>query len=375
MSKLIYLANIRIPTEKAHGFQIMKMCEAFAENGQEVEMWVPRRLNFLKEDPFVFYNVNRNFKLVKIPCLDFNTGGHWGRWGFLIQTISFLIGAKLNSFFYPGALFYSREPWAGIFFKDYVLELHDLPKPIKKLNLFLWNQARKIVVLTRYLKEELVAEGINEDKISIEPDGVDLKDFDFLIDKIKLRAELKLPVDKKIVLYAGSFYLYDWKGVDILLEAEKYFAKDVALVLVGGSEQELSDLSKAGLSANVILRGRVSHSLIPRYLKCADILVLPNKTGSPNSEKYTSPLKLFEYMASGVPIVASDLPSLRAVLNEENAFLVKPNDSACLGSGINELLTKRELAESLKRQASIDILKYSWDKRAASILENLNLKR
>ena len=69
--KIIYIANIRLPTEKAHGIQIMKMAEALANQGINLELLVPARRNDLTEDPFAFYGIKKNFQIKKVACLDF----------------------------------------------------------------------------------------------------------------------------------------------------------------------------------------------------------------------------------------------------------------------------------------------------------------
>ena len=81
----VYIANARIPTEKAHGIQIMKMCEAFASLGIDVELVVPWRFNSIHVDSFEYYGVKRVFKIVKIPSLDLTA---FGKIGFLIQAFS-----------------------------------------------------------------------------------------------------------------------------------------------------------------------------------------------------------------------------------------------------------------------------------------------
>ena len=65
--KITYIANIRIPTEKAHGLQVMKSCEAFAYMGIDVSLMVPKRMNPIKEEPFSYYGVKQNFNVVTIP--------------------------------------------------------------------------------------------------------------------------------------------------------------------------------------------------------------------------------------------------------------------------------------------------------------------
>ena len=82
---------------------------------------------------------------------------------------------------------------------------------------------------------------------------------------------------------------------------------------------------------------------------------------------------MFEYMSAGVPIVASDLPTIREVLTDhENAILVKPGDSKDLAQGIMELLDDRELVNKLSKKAYEDVKQYSWDMRAERIISVLN---
>ena len=101
----------------------------------------------------------------------------------------------------------------------------------------------------------------------------------------------------------------------------------------------------------------------------ADVLVLPNSGKTDISAKYTSPLKLFTYMASGKPIIASDLPSLREVLSERNAFLVKPDDPDALAAGIRYALEHPDEAAKRAAQALEDVKRYTWESRAKHILE------
>jgi glycosyltransferase involved in cell wall biosynthesis len=87
---------------------------------------------------------------------------------------------------------------------------------------------------------------------------------------------------------------------------------------------------------------------------------------------FTSPLKLYEYMAAGLPIVASDLPSLREVLrHDENALLVPPDEPAALADSLGRLLTDAALGERLRRQAHADVQGRTWSARAASVLSFL----
>ena len=84
---------------------------------------------------------------------------------------------------------------------------------------------------------------------------------------------------------------------------------------------------------------------------------------------YASPLKLFEYMASKTPIVATDLPSTGEILRDgENAVLVEPDDPKALAEGIERTLSDAELAARIGRQAREDVRQYTWGERAANIM-------
>lgn len=362
--KLIYLANVRLPTEKAHGLQIMEMCRAFSQNGLEVELVVPRRLNYIKDDPFNYYGIDPTFKIKKLPCLDF-ISLKFGIFGFWIESATFLLAARIYLWFKHYDILYTREAIATMFFSNVIVEIHSLPD---RLVNFVYRRAHKIIVLTLFLKDRLVKEGgVLENKILVAADGVDFKKFDIKETKKDCRKKLGLPLDKNIVLYTG--HLYKWKGADTLLEAAAHIP-NYLFVFVGGMENDLirfSSLIKQKQLKNVLLVGQRPHAEIPYYLKAADVLVLPNSATEKISSHYTSPLKLFEYMASGVPIVASGLPSLREILNENNAILVKPDSEEELAKGINQVLQNKEFVDKIAKKSQRDVLKHSWRERAEQI--------
>ncbi|MFA5124392.1 MAG: glycosyltransferase family 4 protein [Patescibacteria group bacterium] len=370
--KIIYLANIRIPTEKAHGWQIMKMCETFSVLGHQVELVVPRRSNNLKADPFNYYGLPANFKITELPCLDLifldKTIGNLAFW---LATATFLLASRIYVSFREYDIIYTREEQFGLFFKSSFLELHSLPATIKSYHRLFWRCFQRIVVLTDFIKSALASNGIAADKILIAPDGVDLAEFDLNITATESRKKINLPLDKKLIVYTG--HLYGWKGAQVLAEAARYLSNESLVVFIGGTKEDVEAFKKKNVnSANVLILGHQPHKQIPFYLKAADVLVLPNSGQEKISQFYTSPLKLFEYLASGVPIVASNLPSLREILNDNNAILVEPDNSDLLAAGINRALTQRQLAENISRCARSDAEKYTWKKRAEKIVSFIN---
>jgi glycosyltransferase involved in cell wall biosynthesis len=116
---------------------------------------------------------------------------------------------------------------------------------------------------------------------------------------------------------------------------------------------------------------RVPNTEVPYWIRSCDVATIP-WTWTEFSAYFTSPLKLFEYMAAGVPILATDLPSIREVLRHgENAWLVPPGDPKALAEGIQHLLENPDLAERLAQQARKDVRQYTWKRRAAVILQHV----
>jgi glycosyltransferase involved in cell wall biosynthesis len=160
--------------------------------------------------------------------------------------------------------------------------------------------------------------------------------------------------------------------VDVLLEALARLP-GVRGLIVGGHEKE-PDLARMkmvaeqlGIAGRVTFTGWVPPASIPALLAGADVLVLPNPA-SAISTRFTSPLKLFEYMAARRPIVASDLPAIREVLrHDRTALLVKPGDPDALAAGVQRLLDDPALGEALADSAFADVAEYAWNRRAARL--------
>jgi glycosyltransferase involved in cell wall biosynthesis len=161
--------------------------------------------------------------------------------------------------------------------------------------------------------------------------------------------------------------LYDWKGAQILAESSKQI-EDCKLIFVGGTINNVKEFKlKNKEFKNISILGHQPFKKIPKYLKSADVLILPN-SAQDKQANWTSPIKLFQYMVSKKPIIASDLPSIREVLNESNAIFFKPDDPKDLAEKIKYILNNPEKAKSISAQARIDVQNYTWDKRAESII-------
>ena len=376
--KIIYIANARIPTEKAHGLQIMKMCEAFSSSGIDLELVLPTRLNtkeFKKIDTFDYYRVKENFKITTLKTFDpiFLINRPFGIY-IKFQFLFFILGLLPYLFFKKNKqdyIFYLRDeqllPLVQFFSKKVIWEAHNLPQN-KKHYLKYWRKCYKIIAITNGLKDELIANGLLGDKILVAPDAVDLDQFlDIKESKEELRKKLNLPINKNIIVYTG--HLYKWKGVQTLAEASSFLTDHELVVIIGGTDKDILDFKNKNKDLrNILIIGHLPQYLIPSYLKAADVLVLPNSAKSTISSTYTSPLKLFEYMASQRPIIASDLPSIREILNNGNSVLVEPDNSKKMAENIMLILQNSLLSDKISKQSYNDVQKYSWSKRANSIV-------
>ncbi len=361
--KIVYIANMRLPTERAHGVQVMKMCEAFSDLGEEVLLVLPRRFTNLKANPFDYYAVTQNFRIKKLPVLDLIPLDFiLGPFAFWIESLTFLLSAKFYLWFKKYDLLYTREDFAGFFFRNFVLEVHTLPAEIKN--------ASQLVVLTSYLKKKLIESGLGGENILVAPDGIDFNEFQVSVSKEEARRRLNLPLDKRIVMFIGLFDV--WKGYKTLLEASRSFPPDTKLVMMGGRKAQIKELRSK--YPDVIFTGYLPYKSLPQNQLAADVLVIPNSAKYEISKFYTSPLKLFAHMASGVPIVASDLPSLREILNEFNAFFVEPDNPRAFAEGIARVLDDEAFSQKISRRALEDVKKYTWRSRAKNILDFIQKK-
>lgn len=376
--RLLYVANSRMPTEKAHGWQIAKMCEAFADAGASVTLFVPRRKNPIRADIFSYYGVRQNFSVRYLACID---SVSYGTWGFYLQSATFTLSALCRAFFFRKDITYSRDEVfsfaASMYTKRLYYEMHDYPRRFRSLYRSLFRRAAGIVSTNRIKRVRLEREfNIPDSRIIVAPNGIDLSAFEHLLSREKLRQARALPPDRSIICYAGKFRTFgEGKGVEELVKAfAQLRARDkrLFLLLVGINATEkaevLSLLALHGIdsaSARIVLH--VPHSEIPSYLSLSDILVM-NYPDTEHYREFMNPIKMFEYMASGAAIVASDLASIREVLHDQNAVFVRPGDMHALTDGISLLLRDQGRAHALADRARSDVAAYQWKGRAALLL-------
>jgi glycosyltransferase involved in cell wall biosynthesis len=274
----------------------------------------------------------------------------------------------------PEVLLYTRDFFVATVLSlsgyRFVFEAHTIPRgPVGPWMRWLAAHSVGLVVITRELERELLGLGVPADKILVAPDAVDERWIDEPPERADARSSLEIPAARPLAVYSG--HLYAWKGIDTVLDAAARLPR-VLFCILGGMASDVERVQKRvrELSlGNVRLEGHVAHRRVPIYLAAADVLLLPNSGRVPISARHTSPLKAFEYMAAGRPVVASDLPSLREIFeNEQNALLVAPDDGDALARGIERVLSDGALSERLATAARRRVRSHTWRRRAEAIL-------
>jgi len=337
----------------------------------ELTLLIPSRNQSSTEGIFTHYHIAKTFEIKQLYAPDFNSPSPLTRLAFHLKNIISALKLVRYALANQYDFIYSRDEWPlyflSFFRNNLIFEVHKYSS-IRKIFYRRFIKANiGVICISNGLKNKFANLGFKTDNLVTIRDAVNPEEFAINISMTEARNHVKLPLDKKIVVYSGQ--LFEWKGVANLIIAAQDLPLDVLVVVVGGGDEEIARLVLLDRNGRVEFIGWRKHSLIPLYLRAADLLVLPNKKDGDLSEFYTSPLKMFEYMAAGKPIIATDLPSLREVLNEQNAFFVVPGDSVALARGITMVLNNAMLADRISRQALQEVKNYTWDIRAQQILD------
>jgi len=236
-------------------------------------------------------------------------------------------------------------------------------------------------IISKGASEQLEAQGLHATNALINPNGVDAEEFHPGIDGRRVRRHYGLPAKILVVGFIGTFAA--WHGVDVLVEAAILSLKkrSMRFLLIGDGALRSAlerGIIDRGLERSITFTGLISHSEAPEYLAACDILVSPHPGFKDDSKFFGSPTKLFEYMAMGKAIVASDLEQIGEVIRDgSNGLLVKPGDPRDLADKILRLANNPGLRRRLGKQARIAVERnYTWDHNVGRVLESLNvLKR
>jgi glycosyltransferase involved in cell wall biosynthesis len=380
-------ADVRFPLERANGVQIVKTAAALARAG------TPTTLLVRQSDPRPTPEILAAYGVAPHPCLQVRRLAVRHRPGsFAVPRASFLLRALFHAQATRGhgGLVFTRDLQladlllrlpgpAGVVYEAHAVEAlmyaeraalygtHERADPAKAGRLArrearVWKRAGAFVATTAGIRDAFHEAHGTRERVAVVPNGCDVPQD---------RRFPGLPaVSPPRVLYAGQ--LYPWKGVDVLVEAMAHVPQ-ARLVILGGLAGE-ADLARVralvearGLAGRTEMPGTLPQAGVAAELARAAVVVVPFLRTA-MTERHTSPLKAFEAMAAGRPIVASDLPSSREFLRHgRDALLVPPGDAPGLAAAIARLLADGALAERLARSAWDAAPAYSWESRARAL--------
>ena len=242
------------------------------------------------------------------------------------------------------------------------------------------NLADVVVVISKPLRNILIHKGVNSDKIVVNPNGVDPAIYSPEVDGSDIRRKHNLE-DKTVIGFIGTFG--KWHGAEILAEAfglliQKHpqYRNNTRLLMIGNGHtmsQVQQELEAYGVTQECILTGIVPQEEGPAHLAACDLLASPHVPNPDGTPFFGSPTKLFEYMAMGKGIIASDLDQIGEVLeHDQTAWLVKPGDAESLMLGLKTMIDNPEINKRLGEAARREVVaKYTWKEHTRKIIEKL----
>ncbi len=382
--RIAYCTNVRLPSERAHGHQVAHVCRALWNLKHEVEVFAPFRENVIPQDFWTYEHLSRDIKLRYVGDTDYIAKSWWPGWlklrsmnGSLRRDLPALLKEREPD------VIYTRSPALLPALLDVgspvILELHQLPRWARHLFVEECNRCARVACLTSPMRDVLVNWGVKKEKLIVEGDAVDLDRFENLPSKPKARSKWNLRTDRPVVGYVGRLTtLGQEKGVSTVLEAiaknKRFFG-----FIVGGPEDDKvryqKMAAKLGLTEeDVLFTGEIPGADVPTSLVACDILAMPFPD-LPHYRTNMSPLKMFEYMAADRPMITSDLPTIRDVLDEKTAVFCQPGDTKSFVKALEWIAGNPEEAMSRAAAAAALVKSHTWQERMARILKGVHSAR
>ncbi|MBN2143878.1 MAG: glycosyltransferase family 4 protein [Candidatus Aureabacteria bacterium] len=379
--KIVCISVSQVPSIKANSIQLMKVCQAFAQLGHDVTVLVPSyQPSFSVMDPSaraVHYGLTCSFPVEYLTMSPF------------LRTYDFCLTAVRQARSCKGDVIYTRSLPAAVFALllriPVLLEMHAPPEgrfgPLI-FRLFLSLSGKKRLLPISKALADILDSGYNISRRSssvsvvVSHDGVDLERYQDLPDSVTARRILALP---EIPTAVCTGNLYDGRGRKMVTELARRLPH-MQFLWIGGDSKAV-ECWRAQLAgdkiSNIILTGFIENSRLPLYQAAAEVLLMPYErmiTGSSggNTAAFCSPLKMFEYMASNRPVISSDLPVIREVLNSANAVLCPPDELEAWEHSLRLLLEDPGKRNQLASQARQDADCYTWIRRQNKILEGFS---
>ncbi len=369
--RIVYLSNSTIPSQDANSVHVMKMCHALAQCGHSVHLVAKEGRHDSRRDDYALYGVQKRF-----PLVQHNLRGL----GSLARIIyPFLTRRDIRSL--KPDLVYTRHRLSALFALSFripfVLESHTAPGSTARqmeARLFACSHFRRLVVISHALKEEYLRlhPRLSADMIAVAPDAADVPPPAETLSPPQLpSAASGCPLR---IGYIG--HLYPGKGMELIVRVAPLM-EGAEFHIIGGKPSDLSRWRESTSALpNVILHGHVPAAETDAWRQAMDVLIAPYQStvrvaeGKQDVSRWMSPLKLFEYMAAAKPIVASDLPVIREVLQDNVTALLAPPDSPELW--IDAFNRLRDSSERQRLGAAGHrrfLERHTWKQRAQMVLD------
>jgi glycosyltransferase involved in cell wall biosynthesis len=371
--KIACVSPSRVPSRTANSIQAMKACHGLMQNGHEVRLFLPGEEQIAWDALAGLYGLETEFQIT------------WLKSRRLYRRYEFSFNAVRQAKDWGAGVVYTWLPQAGLFSLERgipsILEVHDRLKGTLGpwvFSRFCRHSGRKrLAVITNALLKVLETEnGIHPsaEEVVITPNGVEWERFANQPEPGEARYQLNFP-QKPTAAFSGHFY--PGRGTNLLYSLAQALPQ-IQFLWIGGREEDI-DYWKSKLQTeqvvNVVLTGFVENSRLPLHLAAADVLLIPFErriegSSGGNSADICSPMKLFEYMATGRAILTSDLPVIHEVLNETNACFAPPEDLPAWLQNLSGLFDDPNLRKRIAQNARKDAQQYSWKERERKALEN-----
>lgn len=377
--KILYIHSTQIDSAKANLIQVLSMCNAFEKNDVSVELVLPKPLITIDNiDKYINDKFGIEIKFNIIFYEKFSNNRIIEKYFGVKSVEKILKETKADYVFTRLPKFISLVLKNN---KKLIFESHNsiLHNKYKLLDSY-WKQRIlkslkdknfvSFISISENLTKYWASIGVNKKKQLSLHDGFAEDLFDKIKSKEDSRKALNISLNEKVVMYIGS--LYPDREIENILVAAKS-TPNLKYYIIGGPK-EMEDKYRAMAVEmnlnNIKFLGYIPHNNVPLYLSTADYLLALWSRKVPTIN-YCSPLKVFEYMASGNLIIAHDFPTIREVLTEgKTTFFVNPDEKNDLGNVLKKVVsinTSKIAAKSKK----VVYDNYTWEKRAQSIIQNL----
>ena len=378
--RILYLHGNRLDSESANVVQVINMCEAFAQCGVDVTLAIAApQHNSINIDNYLkrFLDSRPSFKIITYK--KYTVAKRFNMLGVMFACKKIIKQNNADICFTrsPFLLQQAKSLNRSIIFESHSNLLHNKSKILSRLwemNLIKSSKSNnmlKFVTISNSLASFWQSKGVPDKKLTPLHDGFNAGKFSKQKSIDEARNITNLPLGKKVVLYSGRLHLD--REPDQILKLAKIFS-DVLFVVLGGPEEQRLKLEQKSQYLNInniIWKGHVPHSSIPDYLYAADVLLMIWSWNVPHINHF-SPLKMFEYMASGRIIVGQAFPTIHEVLTDGvTAYLADPDSFENLTTKLSEALAHEYPLPMAEQARELAFSQYSWKTRAEKILNGI----